>query len=125
LLIYEIWGKTLNKKEKEGVMLSRIGIQIAVACSSLMILMIIGTVAYRFLEDWTWIQSFYFSVVTLSTVGYGDLSPTSDASRLFTASYIIGGVAIALSALGVIGTNYLRKRESRILERREKRGNSL
>ncbi len=72
-------------------MLSRTRIQIAAAGSSLILLMTIGTVVYRFLEEWTWIQSFYFSVVTLSTVGYGDLHPTSDASRLFTAFYILGG----------------------------------
>jgi hypothetical protein len=51
-------------------------------------------------------------------VGYGDLHPTSDASRLFTALYIISGVAITLAALGIIGKNYLEKREKKILERR-------
>ncbi len=102
-------------------MLSRTRIQIAAATSSVILLMTIGTIVYRFLEEWTWIQSFYFSVVTLSTVGYGDLHPTSDAARLFTAFYILGGVTIALSALAVIGTSYLRRREERIL-RREKKG---
>ena len=106
-------------------MLSRTRIQIAAAGSSLILLMVIGTVAYRFLEEWTWIQSFYFSVVTLSTVGYGDLHPTSDASRLFTAFYILGGVTIALSSLAVIGTSYLKKREKRILRRVEEKKDSL
>jgi hypothetical protein len=101
-------------------MLSRIGIQVAAAGSSLILLMILGTTVYRFMEGWTWIQSFYFSVITLSTVGYGDLHPTSDASRLFTAFYILVGVAIALSSLAVIGTSYLRRRETRILKRRKK-----
>ena len=89
-------------------------LQIAVASSSLVGLIAIGTVVYRYLEDWTWIQSFYFSVVTLSTVGYGDLHPTSDASRLFTALYILVGVAIALSSLTAIGLTHLKRRENQI-----------
>ena len=110
-------------------MLSKIGIQITAAVSSLIVLITVGTVVFRFLEEWTWVQSFYFSVVTLSTVGYGDLHPTSDASRLFTAFYILVGVAVVLSSLGVIGTTHLRRREnrieSRILRRRGGKSHSI
>lgn len=102
-------------------MLSNIKLQLSAAISALIGMIILGTVVYKFLEGWTWIQSFYFSVITLSTVGYGDLHPTNDVSRLFTAFYILLGVAIALSALAVIGKNYLEKREKKILERREQK----
>jgi hypothetical protein len=98
---------------------SRLKLQVASAISALLGLIAIGTIMYRFLEDWTWIQSFYFSVTTLSTVGYGDLHPTSDGSRLFTAFYILAGVTIAFASLGIIGMNYLKKREKRIMERKE------
>jgi hypothetical protein len=101
-------------------MLSNIKLQIASAISALIGMITLGTIVYKFLEGWTWIQSFYFSVITLSTVGYGDLHPTTEISRLFTAFYILSGVAIALSALGIIGMNYLEKREKKILHRREK-----
>jgi hypothetical protein len=100
---------------------SRIKLQVASAISALIGMIALGTIVYKFLEGWTWIQSFYFSVTTLSTVGYGDLHPSTDGSRLFTAFYILSGVAIALSALAVIGKNYLEKREKKILERREQK----
>ena len=76
----------------------------------------IGTVAYQRLENWTLIQSLYFSVSTLSTVGYGDLVPTTDISRLFTSFYILFGVAVVLTALGRMGGAYLRrmKRKSNV-----------
>jgi hypothetical protein len=56
----------------------------------------VGTVGYMLLERWTFIESLYFCVVTLATVGYGDLHPTTDASRLFTVAYIIAGVGIVI-----------------------------
>ncbi len=74
------------------------------ATMGLLIVMIgIGTVLFRSLEDWTWVQSFYFTVVTLTTVGYGDLAPSSDVSRLATALFILVGVAIVVSALSIVG----------------------
>ena len=63
-----------------------------------------------------WIQSFYFSVVTLTTVGYGDLHPTTEVFRLFTALFVLLGVAIVLVSLGIIWKNHIERRERRILE---------
>ena len=67
----------------------------------------IGTVVFHALEDWTYAESFYFSVVTVTTVGYGDIHPTNDASRMFTAFYVLFGVAVAIAVLGAIGGRYL------------------
>ena len=54
----------------------------------------IGTVFYHFVEKWSWLNSLYFCVVTLATVGYGDYAPTTDLSKVFTIFYILTGVAI-------------------------------
>lgn len=56
-------------------------------------LLAIGTLFYHFVEGWSLIDAFYFSVITLTTVGYGDLAPTLPLSRLFTALYIILGLS--------------------------------
>lgn len=55
---------------------------------------LIGTVVYRWLEGWTVVDSLYFSVVTLATVGFGDLHPTTDAAKLFTVLYILAGLGV-------------------------------
>ncbi|KYK30142.1 MAG: hypothetical protein AYK23_04655 [Candidatus Proteinoplasmatales archaeon SG8-5] len=94
--------------------------QLLTAISVMIGLIIGGTVAYHYMEGWTWAQSFYFVVSTLTTVGYGDLHPTSDATRIFTAFFMLAGVAIALASLGLIGTSYLKNREEAILKREEK-----
>jgi hypothetical protein len=52
---------------------------------------------YEWLEGWDAITCIYFSIITFSTVGYGDYHPTDSISRIFTAFYIIFGV--------IIGTN--------------------
>ena len=56
--------------------------------------LLLGTVVYHILEDWSWVDSFYFSTVAVTTVGFGDLTPTSDASKLFTVLYIFSGITI-------------------------------
>lgn len=58
-----------------------------------------GTVFYRIIEGWSWIDSFYFTVVTLTTVGYGDLAPTKAISKTFTVVLILGGVGAILAFL--------------------------
>lgn len=50
--------------------------------------------ARRLLEDRGWVDSFSFSVITLTTVGYGDLSPSTTASKLFTVVYVVGGISL-------------------------------
>lgn len=53
-----------------------------------------GTVVYHYVEDWSWVDSFYFSSVALTTVGFGDFVPTTDASKIFTVFYIFSGISI-------------------------------
>jgi voltage-gated potassium channel Kch len=60
-----------------------------------------GTVAYRLMEDWSWVDSLYFSVVAVTTVGFGDLSPSSDGSKLFTVFYLLAGISIITAYLNV------------------------
>jgi hypothetical protein len=54
----------------------------------------LGTVVYHLIEGWSWVDSFYFSAVAVTTVGFGDLTPSTDASKLFTVFYIFGGMTL-------------------------------
>ena len=56
----------------------------------------LGTVTYHFIEGWSWLDSLYFSVITLTTIGYGDFSPQTDLGKMFTSVYIVIGVALIL-----------------------------
>jgi len=69
-----------------------------------------ATIMYRLLEGWSWVDSFYFSVVAVSTVGFGDIRRSTDASKLFTVVCVLGGISII--------TTYLHARTGRRVERR-------
>jgi hypothetical protein len=55
-----------------------------VLAASAVSLLAVGTVVYRLLEDWSWVDAFYFCTVAVTTVGFGDLTPSTDGSKLFT-----------------------------------------
>ena len=65
-----------------------------------------GTIIYHVLEGWRWIDCVYFSVITLSTIGYGDFSPQTDGGKLLTIFYIILGIGIILSFINAIYNHY-------------------
>jgi voltage-gated potassium channel len=56
-----------------------------------------GTGFYSLVEGLRVVDAFYFSVVTLTTVGYGDFTPQTDAGKLFTAVYALVGIGILLA----------------------------
>ena len=94
------------------------GARVTASISALVTLVIIGMVGFHHFEHWNWIESFYFTVTTLTTVAYGDLHPTTDGSRLFAAIFVLLSVGVALTALTTLGTAYLERRTSRLSKRR-------
>ena len=54
-----------------------------------------GTVVYHYLEGWSWIDSLYFSIITLTTIGYG-IFRLDRCWRLFTIGYILLGIGVIL-----------------------------
>ncbi len=64
----------------------------------------IGTSFYRIVEGWSVIDALYFTVVTLTTIGYGDLHPTTDLSKAFTIVFVVAGVGFILGFLNFIVT---------------------
>ena len=65
-----------------------------------------GSIVYHYIEGWDWIDAIYFSVITLTTVGYGDLSPQTDEGKIFTIFYITVGIGIILSFINTIYNHY-------------------
>ncbi|WP_093037464.1 potassium channel family protein [Ruegeria marina] len=58
------------------------------------LLLLSGTTFYRMVEGWSWLDSLYFSVMLISTVGLGDLYPVTEFGKIFTVFYIFVGVGV-------------------------------
>ncbi len=66
------------------------------------LLLLGATYFYYKMEGWSIVDALYFSVMTMSTIGYGDLAPSSDTSKLFTVVYAflsIGAFAALVTKL--------------------------
>lgn len=76
--------------------------------SAAIALLITGTVFYTLVENWTLVDSFYFSVTTLTTVGFGQPAPSTDVGKIFTAFFVLSGVGMFLAVLNAIGLQAVR-----------------
>lgn len=62
----------------------------------------IATVFYRRVEELSWLDSFYVSVITVSTVGYGDISPQTAAGKVFTLAYVVIGIGVFVALVTMV-----------------------
>lgn len=59
----------------------------------------VGTMVFHFLEGWSYLDSFYFSAITMATVGFGDFTPKTAIGKLVTVFYIFMGVGLLVALL--------------------------
>jgi uncharacterized membrane protein len=73
--------------------------------------LVIGTVGFALLEDRPPLEALYYVIVTMSTVGYGDISPATQAGRLLAIVIIVAGVATFLSMIASAVEMFFNRRE--------------
>lgn len=74
-------------------------------CILVLIVIGSGTIFYHFVEGMGWIDAFYFCVITLTTVGYGDFAPKTPIGKLFTVVYIFIGLGLLAAFIGYVAQN--------------------
>ena len=80
------------------------------AIAYLLLLTTVGAVGFVWLEAMDWSDAIYLSVVTISTVGFGDVVPVTPAGRFFTLGLVTAGVGTALYLVSVIAQDILEGR---------------
>lgn len=68
----------------------------------------LATLFYWSVEGWSLLDALYFSVVTIATVGYGDLTPHTALGKIFTIFYIFAGIGLFASAVATLARAILR-----------------
>jgi voltage-gated potassium channel len=102
-----LYREMAKQPETRGLLVSAIAV------------LFIGVLFYTSVEHWTILNAIYFCVVTLGTVGYGDITPTTDIGKIFTIFYIIVGLGIIGGFFAVAGRMFqaaapLRKEKNRL-----------
>src|SRR4030042_2639117 len=65
----------------------------------LLIVIVGGTMGYRIIEGWSFIDCLYMTITTITTVGYTEVHPLSTAGRIFSIILILSGVGTAFYIL--------------------------
>ncbi len=72
-----------------------------------------GTIFYHTVEGWSWLDSAYFSVMLATTIGLGDLAPTSAASKLFTMGYALTSIGIFVALITQLASSLIAPRQKK------------
>ena len=67
-------------------------------------------------DPWSFVDSLYYCVVTVSTVGYGDLTPSTALGKWIATFYMLVGIALVGLALGIVG-GFLMARQEALLKK--------
>ena len=74
-----------------------------------LILLFGGAFAYSSIEEWNYLDSLYFTVVTVTTIGYGDLVPQTDMGKIFTIFFSFLGIGMAFYFFTLFGKYIYKK----------------
>ena len=77
----------------------------------------VGTFAFMYLEDWNFIDSLYVSMITLLTIGYGDISPETDYGRFFCLFFLVFGFTYVGRVLSSISETYVQIKTQKMRKR--------
>ena len=84
----------------------------------ILLLILFGSATfYHYVENWKYIDALYFSAATMTTVGYGDITPKTNGGKIFTIIFVFTGVGIALYGLSLLATHFVEIREEFWLQR--------
>jgi len=88
-------------------------IQIGVTIGLTLFTVVGGMVFYHLVEKLSWVDAWYFVMITLTTVGYGDISPQTELGRVVTPVFIIIGIGLITSLITGVNKMVVRRRTER------------
>ncbi len=86
-----------------------------------LILLFGGSTLYSSIEEWDYLDSLYFTVATVTTIGYGDFVPKTDVGKIFTLFFSFLGVGTAFYFFSLMSRSMLKGHHEKLLKHLEKK----
>lgn len=93
--------------------------RIALALALMVLVLLFGVVGYKFIANFSWVEAFYMTIITVTTVGFSEVRPLDQSAQVFTIFLIVSSVFIFGFAISVV-TEYLLSRNSLQLLKQKK-----
>ena len=98
--------------------------KIYLAIALMVAVLTVGVFGFRFISNYNWLDAFYMTIITVSTVGFAEVRPLDANAKIFTALLIVSSVIIFSFAISVI-TEYILSRNSLQLLKKKKVKNQI
>ena len=93
--------------------------QLTISVCTCIAVLLFGTSGYMIIEDWDFVDAFYMTVITLTTVGFGEIHELGDAGKVFTVLLILAGVGVILYIISMVTQFVVEGRIREVLGRRK------
>lgn len=90
-------------------------VRLTIAATIMAGLVISGTLIFSEIGNLSYGDSFYYTVQTLFSVGYGDISQTTDLGKIVTICFMLFGIAVFLGSVTIVGTSLIKKSSERTI----------
>ncbi|HSW79422.1 MAG TPA: potassium channel family protein [Candidatus Saccharimonadales bacterium] len=111
-------GEDIESLQKEHVALKK---QVSAMAFVSVSVLCFGAIFFHIVEHWKWLDSFYFCTITLTTIGYGDFVPTTDAGKMFDMFYVLVGIGIIATFANLLIKGSLVRRQLKSAKKKAKR----
>jgi len=111
----------ISMKDPQSVELSSIQ-KLRIAAAGTFLAISVGTIGFMYLEDMSLLDAVYMTVITLSSVGFKEVTPLHPVGRLFVIFLIVFGVALAAFTISVIGQLVVEGQLQALLGRKKMEG---
>ncbi|KAA3657952.1 MAG: hypothetical protein DWQ04_26610 [Chloroflexi bacterium] len=88
--------------------------QLGIVLIPITILLLIGTFGYAYLEGWSLLDALYATIITVTTVGYGDLSPQTPGGRIFAIFFALSAIGMASYAISTLAARVIEWERTRV-----------
>ena len=99
-------------------MKEKIEFRIRIYLAAFAVLLSAGVSGFMFIEKMSFVDAIYFSIVTMATVGYGDIHPQTEIGKILTLLIIIGGVGTFLGVIASITDFFVNRREQALKQQK-------